>query len=232
MGRLPEESGGPHARLSFDYTLWSGRADSCGVRLTGDTGYHRHRQPCQAFVQAAPSSNPRRGRTNGHAYGMDSYEGIVDGLLGKVTLDAAQLAAVVAFNAQPAPGLSQPELDRISKERQRALDRYLKDRDPARLGEAVAALDRDQAAIQASRPAEPVPADVAVAYLRELPKTWARAKGGKGRAMLASALFDRIDVLGMREATVHLSAHAVRHGLAAVLPAEFDSPVSGRGERI
>jgi hypothetical protein len=53
-----------------------------------------------------------------------------------------------------------------------------------------------------------------------------------GQAMLASALFDRIDVLGMREATVHLSAHAVRHGLAAVLPAEFDSPVSGRGVRI
>ena len=35
----------------------------------------------------------------------------------------------------------------------------------------------------------------------------------------------------MREATVSLSAHAVRHGRAAVLPAEFDSPVSGRGER-
>jgi hypothetical protein len=50
--------------------------------------------------------------------------------------------------------------------------------------------------------------------------------------MLASALFDRIDVLGMREATFTLSAHAVRHGLAAVLPAEFDSPVNGRGERI
>jgi hypothetical protein len=76
-----------------------------------------------------------------------------------------------------------------------------------------------------------VPADLAVSYLRELPKTWAKAKGGKGREMLATALFDRIDVLGMREATVHLSAHAVRHGLAAVLPAEFDSPVSGRGER-
>jgi hypothetical protein len=73
---------------------------------------------------------------------------------------------------------------------------------------------------------------VAVRYLRELPKTWAKAKGGQGRAMLATALFDRIDVLGLREATVHLSAHAVRHGLAAVLPAEFDSPVSGRGERI
>jgi hypothetical protein len=48
---------------------------------------------------------------------------------------------------------------------------------------------------------------------------------------MAAALFDRIDVLGMREATVHLSARAVRHGLAAVLPAEFDSPVGGRGER-
>lgn len=82
-----------------------------------------------------------------------------------------------------------------------------------------------------AEPAEPVPADVAVRYLRELPKTWARAKGGKGRAMLASSLFDRIDVLGLSEATVHLSAHAVRHGLAAVLPAELVLPVNGRGER-
>ena len=41
----------------------------------------------------------------------------------------------------------------------------------------------------------------------------------------------RIDVLGMQEATVHLRAYAIRHGVAAVLPAEFDSPVSGRGER-
>jgi DNA invertase Pin-like site-specific DNA recombinase len=213
------------------YALAQLHCAACGTRLTGDTGYYRHRQPCQAFVEAAPASKPRRGRTNGHAYAMDSYEGIVDGLLGKVTLDAAQLAAVVAYNAQPAPGSAQPELDRISRERQRALDRYLKDRDAARLGETMTTLDRDQAAIQAPKPAEPVPADVAVAYLRELPKTWARAKGGQGRAMLATALFDRIDVLGMREATVHLSAHAVRHGLAAVLPAEFDSPVNGRGER-
>jgi hypothetical protein len=68
------------------------------------------------------------------------------------------------------------------------------------------------------------------AYLRELPKTWAKAKGGKGRAMLATALFDRIDVLGKREATVYLSAESVRHGLGAVIPAELDSLVSGRGD--
>ena len=36
-----------------------------------------------------------------------------------------------------------------------------------------------------------------------------------------------MDVLGMEEATVSLSAHAVRHGLAAVLPAELRLPVYG-----
>ena len=57
---------------------------------------------------------------------------------------------------------------------------------------------------------------------------------GRGRIRspaLASALFSRIEVLGIREATVHLSAHAVRHGLAAALPAELRILVNGRGER-
>jgi hypothetical protein len=163
---------------------------------------------------------------------MDRYEGIVDTMLDHVTLDAGQLAAVVGLSVGVAAGPSQADLDRIARERQRMLDRYLRDRDTARLTDAMTSLDRDQAALQIPKAAEPVPADVAIRYLRELPKTWAKAKGGQGRAMLATALFDRIDVLGLREATVYLSAHAVRHGLAAVLPAEFDSPVSGRGERI
>jgi hypothetical protein len=67
------------------------------------------------------------------------------------------------------------------------LDRYVRDRDTARLTNAMTSLDRDQATLQAPKPAEPVPADVAVRYLRELPKTWAKAKGGQGRAMLATA---------------------------------------------
>jgi DNA invertase Pin-like site-specific DNA recombinase len=213
------------------YALARLHCAACGKRLTGDTGYYRHRQPCQPFVDAAPSPKPRRGRTNGHAYPMDRYEGIVDSLLDHVTLDAAQLAAVVSFNTQAAPGPNQAGLDRIARGRQAGLDRFLRDRDTTRLVEAMASLDRELAAVQAPKRSEPVPADVAVRYLRELPKTWAKAKGGQGRAMLATALFDRIDVLGMREATVYLSEHAVRHGLAAVLPAEFSSPVSGRGER-
>jgi hypothetical protein len=54
----------------------------------------------------------------------------------------------------------------------------------------------------------------------------------KWQQMLASAAFSRIDVLGLREATVHLTDHAVRHGVAAALPAEVGTSVSGRGERI
>jgi hypothetical protein len=38
--------------------------------------------------------------------------------------------------------------------------------------------------------------------------------------MLASAAFSQIDVLGLREATAHLTDHAVRHGVAAALAAE------------
>ena len=109
--------------------------------------------------------------------------------------------------------------------------RYLRDRDPVTLERTMADLDREQVAAESRRASEGVPADVAVRYVRELPETWRRAEGGKGRQLLASTLFDRIDVLGIQEATVHLSAHAVRHGLAAALPAEVRILVNGRGER-
>jgi hypothetical protein len=93
-------------------------------------------------------------------------------------------------------------------------------------------LDREALATVAPDPAAPVPTEVAVRYLRELPDTWRRAQGGPGRAQLARALFARIDVLGLQEATVHLTDHAVRHGFAAALPGELRLLVCGRGERI
>jgi hypothetical protein len=77
----------------------------------------------------------------------------------------------------------------------------------------------------------PCPQNVAVAYLRELPLTWRKAAGGVGRQLTADALFDRIEVLGLQEATVHLTEHAVRHGLGTALPEEFGISVIGRGER-
>ena len=77
-----------------------------------------------------------------------------------------------------------------------------------------------------------VPADAAVRYLREQPETWATAQGGAGRSMVADALFEHIDVLGLRKATAHLTANIVRHGLAAALPKEVGTLVCGRGERV
>jgi hypothetical protein len=96
----------------------------------------------------------------------------------------------------------------------------------------MAQLDREETTAHEPRPSDGVPADVAVRYLRELPETWRRAEGGKGRQLVASALFARIDVLGLREATVYLTAEAARHGFAAALPEEVGISVGGRGERV
>ncbi len=60
-------------------------------------------------------------------------------------------------------------------------------------------LDRDEAAARSRPQGERIPADIAVQYVRSLPETSRKAEGGKGRQLLASALFDRIDVLGLRE---------------------------------
>ncbi len=109
--------------------------------------------------------------------------------------------------------------------------RYLRDRDTAALDATMRRLDGEEAAARQPRVEEGVPADVALRYLRELPETWARRPEARGAQLLADALFERIEVLGLREATAHLSEHAVRHGLAAVLPEEFGISVSGRGER-
>ena len=51
--------------------------------------------------------------------------------------------------------------------------------------------------------------------------------------MLAEALFERIEARGFREATLRLTATAVSHGFAAVMPERLDLTVGyGRGERI
>ena len=97
----------------------------------------------------------------------------------------------------------------------------------------MARLDTEE--LEARRPqrVQRVPADVAVRYLRELSTTWRKADGGPGRKMLAEALFSRIEVLGGREATIHLTGAAMAHGFAAAIPDRLDVTVGyGRGERI
>ncbi len=203
----------------------------CGARLTGDTGYYRHRQPCAAFVAARSAIGPRRGRSPGHAYRMELYEQVVEGILAEVAVGAGTLTAVVG-HLTGAPTPPSQDHGRLDQERQRVLAQYVRDRDAAKLDREMTRLDREAMVAAAPDPAAPIPTDVAVRYLRALPDTWRRANGGPGRAQLARALFARIDVLGLQEATVHLTDHAVRHGFAAALPGELRLLVCGRGERI
>ena len=173
-----------------------------------------------------------RGRWNGHAYRKELYEQIVEELLGEVAVGAGTIARVVSAIDAPAGGPDSRELERIERERTRATARYLRDRDTVHLDATMRELDRAAEAARSPRTGETVPADVVVRYLRNLPATWKAAESGTGRALLAGALFSRIDVLGLREATVQLTEHAVRHGIGAALPAEVGISVSGRGERI
>ena len=210
---------------------------ACGKRLTGDTGYYRHREPCAQFVAARPEHRGR-GRTLGHAYRRELYERIVEELLAEASVGASAIAGVVGVVGvvgevnQAASATDRLVLDRIARERERTMAHYLRDRDASRLEQTMTRLDQEQAAAETRERSDDIPADVAVRYVQDLPETWRKAEGGSGRQLLASALFDRIDVLGIQEATVHLSAHAVRHGLAAALPAAMGILVSGRGERI
>ncbi len=212
------------------YALDMLQCAACGRRLTGDTGYYRHREPCPEFVAARPEHRGR-GRTNGHAYRMELYEQVVEGLLGEVALGAPALAAVVGRVATGPTGPDPAALDRVERDRERALARYRKDRDAAALDRAMRELDREEEAAKRQQSDPGVPADVAVRYLRDLPETWRRAEGGRGRQLLAGALFERIEVLGIREATVYLTPEAARHGFAAAIPGEVGISVNGRGER-
>ena len=189
----------------------------CRKRLTGDSGYYRHREPCPAFVAARPGERRGRGRWNGHAYRKELYEEVVEGLLGEMALGAGTLTRVVAATAGFGAGPDRRELDRIDRERTRATTRYLRDRDTARLDATMRELDRAAEGARTPKTGSAIPADVAVRYLRDLPDTWRAADGGPGQQLLASALFSRIEVLGLQEATVHLTDHAVRHGVATAL---------------
>jgi hypothetical protein len=195
---------------------------ACGRRLTGDTGYYRYREPCPPFVAARPEHRGR-GQSAGHAYRRELYEQIVEEFLAEASLGAGAIAGVVGEVGRSTPVPDRSVRDRITRDRERAMARYLRDRDASVLERTMAGLDHEESAADHPTPTEAVPADVAVRYVRELPETWRKAEGGTGRQLLASALFSRIEVLGIAEATVHLSAHAVRHGLAAALPAELGS---------
>ena len=216
------------------YALSMLHCAECGIRLIGDTGYYRHRGTCPAFNAATPDRPPGwHGRRDGKGYRRALYEDAVGSVLARVSFGAASLTSVVGLVTAPPSSPDRLALARIERERDSVLARYRRDRDSSALDLAMARLDAEQREASRPREVEGVPADVAVLYLQELSKTWAKADGGPGRRMLAEALFERIDVLGGREATIRPTEMAVAYGFAAAIPDRLEVTVGyGRGERI
>jgi len=215
------------------YALSMLRCKACGVRLTGDTGYYRHRDPCAAFVAARPHMPPGMGRkATGRGYQARWYEDVVTELLGEIRLGDDVIAKVVSETR----GESSPDkvaLSRIERERATALKRLGRDRDVQTWEATMHRLDAEESDARA-QDVDVIPAAKVVEYLRDLPVTWERASGGLGRRMLAEAVFSEIRTLGFKEMEFELTDEARRMGLGTALPeGTFVLGVSGygRGER-
>ena len=225
---------GRQAAPSRPYALSMLRCASCGIRIAGDTDFYRHDKPCREFMAATPP-RPKgwRGRRDGKGYRRTVYEDAIGKVLDRVALGADVLTHVVGMVVSPPSSPDGQALARIERERDAAMAQYRRDRDSGALDQTMTRLDAEEHEARRPRKVEGVPADVAVRYLGELATSWREADGGPGRRMLAEALFERIEVLGAREATIHLTDAAVAHGFAAAIPDRLDVTVGyGRGERI
>lgn len=207
------------------YALSMLHCAACGRRLIGDTG--RHLEPCPAFVAAAPRAARRhRGQhatLPGHSYAADAYETVVRRVLARIEAGADLLAAVLTDDE---PQVDRLALARIERDRETAAQRYIRDRDGRSLELAMVALDEQARAARAN--VRGLGAAERVAYLRDLPRLWDEAPDS--RRVLAEALFERIDALGLRKVHIEPTSSALRWGLVEAFYAR--SGGYGRGERI
>jgi hypothetical protein len=100
------------------------------------------------------------------------------------------------------------------------------------LESTMAQLDAEEA--EARKVAKSVDPQAALAYLAALPRLWQESAPERHRN-LAEAMFERIEVLGTREAIIHPTPEAEAHGWRevwgnAVLTADHRGRY-GRGER-
>jgi len=96
----------------------------------------------------------------------------------------------------------------------------------------MARLDTEEA--EAQRPAKTIDPKATLTYLADLPRLWRDTAPERHRG-LAEGMFERIELLGTREAIVHRTPEAEAHGWRdlwgnAVLTADYRSRY-GRGER-
>lgn len=194
------------------YALSMLHCAACGRHLIGDVGRYRHPDLCEPFRAAViQPGRRRRGQhrdIRGASYPAAMYERAIGEVLARVSLGADVVAAVVADRG---PALDEVAIARVERERDAALARYRRDRDAERLAAAMARLDADEL-VARSTPAPKLAAGEAVEYLRDLSRWWAEAKAS--RRALAEYLFERVEVLGLRQVTITPSAAAIQRGLA------------------
>ena len=158
---------------------------ACGKRLTGDTGYYRHREVCTEFVSARPERRGR-GRINGHAYRQELYEQIVEALLPRSSIRRHGDRAVVDEITRIHQGPDTAALARIARERERAIARYLRDRDADALDRSMRQLDREQSSAETPRQADGSLQTSPCATSRHSPRPggrpWAGRVAGSSRA--------------------------------------------------
>lgn len=161
----------------------------------------------------------------GHSYRADEYESIIREVIGRASVGADLVANVVGLTREQEP--DRLALGRIGRERDAAMARYLRDRDPRALESTMAALDGVERDARAGAGAAAMPAADIVDYLHDLPTRWDAAPAS--RRGLAESLFARIDVLGLRQMRIEPTYAAIRAGLAEAFAST--SAGYGRGER-
>jgi hypothetical protein len=161
---------------------------------------------------SAGSHRGNDGRYKGLSYAADDFETIASQALAHVSAGAELAAKVIAGLADDRPAIEPASLARIEHERNAALAQYRRDRDTRRLEDTMARLDEEEAAARQKGPEGPTAAE-AVGWLRDLPKLWEQADGS-GRKLLAEAMFERVDVLGVQKVRIHPTPTAVRYGWA------------------
>jgi len=99
---------------------------------------------------------------------------------------------------------------RIAAERDRAMQRFVADRDVAALQATMARLDAREQEAAAERPLPTPTAAQVRRYLADLPRLW-RTSGPEGRRAIAAAAFERIDAIGL-DLVLHLTPEAEAFG--------------------
>lgn len=208
---------------------------ACGQALTADTGRFRHPYPaCHGFKAAKPDAWATK---PGESYPAYLYDQIVPAVLAHVSAAADLLPEVMSELSQAGTGPDPATMGRIQRDMDTARRQLEVDLDPVAFTDTITRLRQEEAAAKSVDRTVPT-ADEARAYLQDLPRLW-DASGPHERKLLANAVFERVDVLGVERVILTVTDEARRHGwLAAWAGRELTVPLSvesvgyGRGERI